>query len=193
MLRTHVFALSVSIAVISGCASTVAPLPTPEAPSAQRAAATAQGSKLPTIDWPAERSRISRALAGSRDVSVIARDDDSVQLLIPGAEAFARDGIEPRPSLRATLDNIATVLAERPETEILVLGHTDGAGSELHNMQLSIRRAEAVAEYLRTRGIALTRLQADGRGETEPFADNATEAGRAKNRRVEIIIRPFVK
>lgn len=60
-------------------------------------------------------------------------------------------------------------------------------------MQLSIRRAEAVVEYLRGRGIALTRLQADGRGETEPFADNGIEVGRAKNRRVEMIVRPFAR
>ncbi|NMF90487.1 OmpA family protein [Aromatoleum petrolei] len=150
-------------------------------------------SNLPNVDWSAERARITRALAGAGDLSVIARNDGNLQILIPGAEAFARDGIEPRSSLRATLDRISDVLNETPGTEILVIGHTDGVGSELHNMQLSIRRAEAVVEYMRVRGIALTRLQADGRGETEPFADNGTEAGRAKNRRVEIIVRPFAR
>lgn len=151
------------------------------------------GGNLPKVDWNAERARITHALSGASDLSVIARNDGNLQLLIPGADAFARDGVEPRAGLRATLEHIAAVLNETPETEILVVGHTDAAGSELHNMQLSIRRAEAVVEYLRTHGIALTRLQADGRGESEPFADNGTEAGRAKNRRVEIIVRPFAR
>lgn len=179
------------IALLSACA-------TPTEPQLERSSPPqptprTEGGHLPRVDWNTERARIARALSGASDLSVITRNDGNLQVLIPGAEAFTRDGVEPRASLRATLDRVAAVLAEKPETEILVLGHTDGVGSELHNMQLSIRRAEAVVEYLRTHGIALTRLQADGRGETEPFADNGTEAGRAKNRRVEIIVRPFAR
>ena len=190
MTRFQALALSALIALLSACATpadpqreTASPTPTTRAP----------GNNLPKVDWSAERVRITRALAGAGDLSVITRNDGNLQILIPGAEAFARDGVEPRASLRATLDRISGVLGETPGTEILVIGHTDGVGSELHNMQLSIRRAEAVVEYLRVRGIALTRLQADGRGETEPFADNGSEAGRAKNRRVEIIVRPFAR
>lgn len=188
MTRLQALALCAAVALLSACATPASPpVDTPPPPAPARA----PSGNLPKVDWAGERSRISRALSGAPDLSVIVRNDESLQLLIPGAEAFARDGVEPRPGLTATLERIAAVLAERPETEILVLGHTDGAGSELHNMQLSIRRAEAVAEYLRARGVALTRLQADGRGETEPFADNGSETGRAKNRRVEIIVRPF--
>ena len=188
MTRFLALTLSALIAVLSACA-------TPSDPQREIASplqpARAPSGNLPKVDWAAERTRIARALSGANDLSVITRSDGNLQLLIPGAEAFARDGVEPRASLRATLDRISTALNETPGTEILVIGHTDAAGSELHNMQLSIRRAEAVVEYLRLRGIALTRLQADGRGETEPFADNGTEGGRAKNRRVEMIVRPF--
>lgn len=179
------------IALLSACATPAEPQP--ERSSAPQPAPRTEGGHLPKVDWNTERARIARALSSASDLSIITRNDGNLQMLIPGAEAFARDGVEPRAGLRATLDRIAAVLAEKPETEILVLGHTDGVGSELYNMRLSIRRAEAVVEYLRTHGIALTRLQADGRGESEPVADNGTEAGRAKNRRVEIIIRPFAR
>lgn len=190
MPRLQALALSALIALLSACATPSDPQR--EAVSPTQVTRAASGN-LPKVDWSAERARITRALSGASDLSVITRNDGNLQLLIPGAEAFARDGVEPRTSLKATLDRISTVLNETPGTEILVIGHTDGVGSELHNMQLSIRRAEAVVEYMRVRGIALTRLQADGRGETEPFADNGTEAGRAKNRRVEMIVRPFVR
>lgn len=188
MTRFQGLALSALIALLSACATPSDPQR--ETSSPPRPARAPEGN-LPKVDWSAERARITRALTGAGDLSVIAHNDGHLQILIPGAEAFARDGVEPRSSLRATLDRISGVLSETPGTEIVVIGHTDGVGSELHNMQLSIRRAEAVVEYMRVRGIALTRLQADGRGETEPFADNGTEAGRAKNRRVEIIVRPF--
>ena len=70
-----------------------------------------------------------------------------------------------------------------------VVGHTDSQGSEMHNLQLSIGRAEAVADHLRRRGIALERLSADGRGEADPLTSNASETGRARNRRVELQLR----
>lgn len=146
----------------------------------------------PSVDhWQAERQRILEALAGQAEVSLTTAQDGALRIVIPGADGFAKGDTQPRASLRLTLDRLAAVLAARAETEVFVVGHTDSMGSELHNLQLSIKRAEAVVEYLRTRGIALTRLHADGKGEAEPVADNGDEAGRAKNRRVEIIVRPF--
>lgn len=192
MIRLTALTLCVHLALLPGCATPPAPArPTP-APSLP-APADKTTPTTPRIVWTAERDRVARALGGANDVEVVTRSDNSLQLVVPGADAFARSDVEPRAGLRATLDRIAAALAEAPATEVLVLGHTDSMGSELHNLQLSIRRAEAVSEYLRSRGIALARLHADGRGETEPVADNGTEAGRAKNRRVEIIVRPFAR
>jgi outer membrane protein OmpA-like peptidoglycan-associated protein len=89
------------------------------------------------------------------------------------------------------LDALAPVLAAEPQTALQIVGHTDSQGSEMHNLQLSISRAEAVADYLRARGIALDRLSADGRGEADPLTSNAQESGRARNRRVELILHPL--
>ena len=68
-------------------------------------------------------------------------------------------------------------------------GHTDNTGSAAINNPLSVERAQSVRDYLVTRGVAAARVETAGRGEREPVASNATEAGRAKNRRVEIFLR----
>ncbi|WP_332671566.1 OmpA family protein [Aromatoleum sp.] len=134
-----------------------------------------------------------KGLSGLGDIALEVRDDGALQLLLPGADAFSRGGEEPKASLRDTLDRIAAVLAPMTATDIQIFGHTDSMASELHNLQLSIRRAEKVAEHLRMHGVALSRLRADGKGESEPIADNRTEEGRAKNRRVEIVVRPLLR
>jgi outer membrane protein OmpA-like peptidoglycan-associated protein len=70
---------------------------------------------------------------------------------------------------------------------IEVAGHTDSRGSDAYNIKLSQRRAEAVRDYLISKGIAADRLSAKGYGESQPVADNATDEGRFKNRRVELV------
>ena len=72
-------------------------------------------------------------------------------------------------------------------TEVVVtVGHTDSVGSNDYNDKLSLRRAEAVKAYLAGAGIEATRVYTEGKGETQPLADNATAEGRAKNRRVTV-------
>jgi len=191
MSRLAAFILLGVSTLLTACATSVE-APTPSVtPSVSAPRAAPAPKRTPRFDWQAERERISRGLDGSADISIHVREDGALQLLLPGADAFARGGTEPRPSLRSTLDRIASVLAPANDVAIQVFGHTDSMDSELHNLQLSIARAETVAEHLRNRGIAFVRLHADGKGETEPIADNATEAGRAKNRRVEIVLRPL--
>jgi OOP family OmpA-OmpF porin len=67
-----------------------------------------------------------------------------------------------------------------------VTGHTDSVGSDAFNQRLSERRAQAVVAYLESKGVGAGRLRASGAGESQPIADNGTEEGRAKNRRVEL-------
>lgn len=83
---------------------------------------------------------------------------------------------------------VAEFLANQLEVQVTVIGHTDAQGSESYNQKLSEGRAEAVAEYLESRGIAHARLSSRGRGESQPVADNKTAEGRALNRRVELRI-----
>ena len=89
---------------------------------------------------------------------------------------------------RANLDNLAESIREYPNTELLIVGHTDSIGSDAYNQDLSQRRARSAAAYLTRQGVNAQRIETAGRGETEPVADNATNSGRSQNRRVEIAI-----
>ncbi len=92
-----------------------------------------------------------------------------------------------------TLDKLISVFKEYPDTNILVVGHTDSAGSDTYNMTLSKNRANAVTKYLQGHGISSGRLTTNWFGETQPVHDNSTAAGRAKNRRVNVAILPNEK
>ena len=86
------------------------------------------------------------------------------------------------------LSNLCNIITEIPNTKIKIIGHTDNIGEKQYNIILSKNRAAAVGNYLRTAGIETNNITEDGKGYSEPIADNTSEAGRAKNRRVEIFI-----
>jgi OOP family OmpA-OmpF porin len=93
-----------------------------------------------------------------------------------------------RPEGKAVLDGAAALLKKHDRVVVEVAGHTDSIGSEEYNQGLSERRANAVKDYLTAQGVTATRLTAKGYGESQPVASNDTEAGRAENRRVELIV-----
>ncbi len=91
-----------------------------------------------------------------------------------------------KPASAAELDNLVRLLTENPSVKIRIEGHTDSTGVAADNLTLSVKRAEAVVEYLVIKGITASRLSYKGFGATQPIADNATENGRARNRRTEM-------
>ncbi len=139
-------------------------------------------------DWSALQQRLAAASAGVKGIEIGRADRQGLRLQIPVADGFASGKTEIRTSLAKALDALAPVLAPEEGAAVKVVGHTDSQGSEMINLQLSIARAEAVVEYLQQRGIALERLSADGRGEADPLTSNATEDGRTRNRRIELIL-----
>lgn len=94
---------------------------------------------------------------------------------------------------QTTLNKLISVFKEYPDTNILVVGHTDSQGAEDYNMTLSKNRANAVTNYLSQNGISSGRLTTNWFGETQPKHDNSTAEGRAKNRRVNVAILPNEK
>jgi outer membrane protein OmpA-like peptidoglycan-associated protein len=89
---------------------------------------------------------------------------------------------------RANLNSLAASLKEYPDTEIVIVGHTDSSGSDDYNQGLSERRARSAANHLISQGISSSRIKTYGRGESEPIASNDNESDRAENRRVEVAI-----
>ncbi len=95
---------------------------------------------------------------------------------------------------QATLDKLTNVLREYPDTNVLVVGHTDSTGSEEYNMTLSKQRAQSVTNYFtNVKGLSSSRFTTNWYGEQTPVADNSTAAGRAQNRRVNVVIVPNEK
>jgi len=109
----------------------------------------------------------------------------AAQTLVLRNIVFANGASELTAESQAILDRIVTGLQGQPRMHLKIVGHTDSVGAAGYNLGLSQARAAAVLDYLVAAGIAAERLASDGAGETEPVADNATEEGRALNRRVE--------
>jgi outer membrane protein OmpA-like peptidoglycan-associated protein len=118
----------------------------------------------------------------------VRREGEGIIINFKEKVLFAYDRADLGTSAEGNLNKLVTVLNRYPDTNIEVIGHTDGKGSDEYNKSLSERRANSVITYLRTHNINSTRLKAKGMGETDPVALNDTEEGRAQNRRVEFVI-----
>ena len=138
-----------------------------------------------------QEQELRRRTAGT-DVRVIRQGDDLV-LNMPSGVTFATNQSSIQPQFRATLDQVADVLRQYNQTYVDVYGHTDSTGSDSYNLDLSQRRASAVADYLTMRGVQSARLGTRGFGESQPIASNDTEEGKAANRRVEIKLVPVTR
>lgn len=111
-----------------------------------------------------------------------------VNLIMPGNITFDTDKYDIKQSFKPTLDSVAKVINKYDKTLVQVVGHTDSTGSLSHNQQLSAKRAENVALYLKLRNVAPNRVSSYGAGPNQPIADNSTANGRELNRRVEITL-----
>jgi outer membrane protein OmpA-like peptidoglycan-associated protein len=119
-------------------------------------------------------------------VAYVAPEPAAPQKLVLEGVNFDFDKATLRQEDAADLDKNVEALKAWGDVDIEVAGHTDSMGSDAYNMKLSQQRAEAVRNFLISRGVAADRLTAKGYGESQPVADNATEEGRFKNRRVEL-------
>jgi outer membrane protein OmpA-like peptidoglycan-associated protein len=151
------------------------------------AAAGALGGYVWNKRMEDQQKQIQQQTQGT-GVEVTRTADNRLQINIPGDIAFDSGQAVIRPNFRSALDNFAQSLQQNPSTTVTIVGHTDSTGSPAVNEPLSLQRADATRDYLVTRGVAANRFQIDGRGAREPVANNDTEAGRARNRRVEIFL-----
>ena len=134
-----------------------------------------------------QKRAMEQATAGT-GVGVVKTADNQLKLDIPSDVSFDVGRADIRPELRPVLDRFAQTLNANPATSVRIIGHTDNTGSDAVNDPLSVNRAASTRAYLVNRGVQADRIAIDGRGAHEPVASNATESGRAQNRRVEIYV-----
>ena len=135
------------------------------------------------------QEKILRERTAGTGVDVV-RQGDNITLNMPSGITFGFDSANLDPNFYPVLDGVANTLQEYNQTVIEVAGHTDSVGTDAYNQALSERRANAVGNYLMSRGLMRDRFIIVGAGESRPIASNDTESGRAQNRRVEITLVP---
>jgi len=133
-----------------------------------------------------------RAQLQNTGVSVT-RQGNQIILNMPSNITFATDSSKVQPQFNETLISVGLVLKKFDKTLIDVYGFTDSSGSDEYNLKLSNDRAVSVATVLANQGANQQRFYITGKGEEDPIASNANEAGRAQNRRVEIMLSPLPK
>lgn len=120
--------------------------------------------------------------------ATVERVGEGIQVTFASGLLYDFDSDNVRAEAASNLRNLAASLSKFPDTDVLIVGHTDDVGATAYNQSLSLRRASAAVDYLSAQGVSRARLHAAGRGELEPVNFNDSEAGRQANRRVEIAI-----
>lgn len=134
-----------------------------------------------------QKAAMEQATVGT-GVAVTQTADNRLKLDIPSDISFATGRSDVSTTFAPILNQFATSLNQNPVTTVTIIGHTDTTGSDAINNPLSVDRANSTRNYLVARGVAGNRIATDGRGSREPIADNNSNEGRAKNRRVEIYV-----
>lgn len=120
--------------------------------------------------------------------ATVERVGEGIEVTFASGILFPFNSTEILPAGKSNLQELASSLEKYPNSDILIVGHTDSVGTDVYNLDLSQRRALAASAYLQSLGVPASRLQTAGKGESEPVQPNDTEEGRARNRRVEIAI-----
>jgi outer membrane protein OmpA-like peptidoglycan-associated protein len=120
--------------------------------------------------------------------ATVERVGEGIQVTFESGLLFDFNSDVVKAAAAQNLKNLAASLDKYPNSNLLIVGHTDAVGSDAYNQTLSEKRARSTSLYLASQGVSAARLQTVGRGETEPVASNDTDAGMQKNRRVEVAI-----
>jgi|TARA_B110000240_G_C13471231_1_gene441061 outer membrane protein OmpA-like peptidoglycan-associated protein len=207
-MKKTIIAVALSTAIISGCASNMSNTQKGAGIGAILGALAGKGTgdnDKSRYVWGAALGAIAGSAIGSymdkqeeafRDqlsgsgVEVY-REGDSIRLSIPGNITFSTDSSAIVTGFYPVLEDVAKVLNRYEKTKLSVEGHTDSVGDANYNRQLSMQRANSVANYLRGTNVNASRLQTLGMGESKPIATNENAQGRQENRRVELRIIPL--
>jgi outer membrane protein OmpA-like peptidoglycan-associated protein len=131
-----------------------------------------------------QAKELSQTIKGA----TVERVGEGINVTFASGLLFAFNSDDIQPTAGENLKELAASLNRYPESQLLIVGHTDNVGDDAYNQGLSERRANSAAAYLASQGVARTRIATSGKGEAEPVTTNDTDAGRAQNRRVEVAI-----
>lgn len=139
-------------------------------------------------NWSGVKQDVQQSGASSLGIDVIEMPDGTLKVNIPSHVSFDTGQYALKPELLPVLDSVARALVQHPELRAKAIGYTDSTGPASVNQTLSVNRAQAVTNYLAGRGVPGANLSIEGRGPSNPIADNNTPEGRAMNRRVELFL-----
>jgi outer membrane protein OmpA-like peptidoglycan-associated protein len=131
-----------------------------------------------------QAAEIERDIEGAK----VERVGEGIKITFSSGILFDVDKANLKDPYKDELSQLATILNKYEDTNILLAGHTDSTGSDEHNLELSRRRAQAVANFLSTQNVNSARFSTQGYGKSDPIASNDTPEGRSQNRRVEVAI-----
>jgi len=151
-------------------------------------AGAAVGAYMDNQKRDLEKNLASEIQSGQAKVEKL--PNDVVRITMTSATAFDTNSTSIKPGFYTTLDKLSNVVVTYAKTTLTVVGHTDNVGTDKYNQDLSLRRAHSVAQYFESKRVDPVRMAVSGKGETQPVASNASEAGRQQNRRVEIYVEP---
>jgi outer membrane protein OmpA-like peptidoglycan-associated protein len=138
--------------------------------------------------------KLAQAMADLQKIASVKQEQRGMVITLSGGVLFASNESTLLPAAIVKLNEVAEALVKQsPDSNMTVEGHTDSQGNRQYNMDLSMKRADAVRSQLVSRGVAQDRIKAVGIGPDRPVADNKSAEGRANNRRVEIIVEPGKK
>jgi outer membrane protein OmpA-like peptidoglycan-associated protein len=207
-MKKTIIAVALSTFIISGCASNLSNTQRGAGIGAVLGALAGKGTgdnDKSRYVWGAALGAIAGSAIGSymdkqeetfRDELAgsgveVYREGDSIRLSIPGNITFPTDSAAIVTGFYPVLEDVAKVLNRYEKTKLSVEGHTDSVGDATYNRQLSMQRANSVANYLRSTHVDASRLQTLGMGESKPIANNENAQGRQENRRVELRVIPL--
>lgn len=132
--------------------------------------------------------RQAKEMENEIDNAEVERVGEGIKITFDSGILFDFDSYSLRHASKENIDELSTILEDYPNTRVMFAGHTDSKGAKEYNQGLSENRAKSVARYASQHGVDSNRMIITGFGEEDPVSDNSTEAGRQKNRRVEIAV-----
>lgn len=180
MKKSLILLSAVAIIALTGCTSAEKPM--------KEMVITETENQFVMEDIDVSKKTLEELIVFNEEGVTIRKEGNNLVLSMPELVLFDFNKYEVKNKVKGSLNTLAKALEENPDIRIKIDGYTDFIGSEGYNLELSVKRAKAIKNYLVDRGVKSSNVSIEGYGKQNPIANNATAAGRAKNRRVEFII-----